>query len=72
MFTHTETMRCCGTSKIDLRTPAWSLVPHRVFDSFPEFPLVLENLEKMVRYFPVRGKSGNFEQIGKVRENHPK
>ena len=26
----------------------------------------------MGRHFPVRGKSGNFEQTGKVRENHTK
>ena len=25
---------------------------------------------KMGRHFPVREKSGNFEQTGKVRENH--
>ena len=36
------------------------------------FPLGLENLEKMGRHFPVREKSGNFEQTGKVRENHTK
>ena len=28
--------------------------------------------EKMGSYFPVREKSGNFEQTGKVRENHTK
>ena len=27
---------------------------------------------KMGRHFPVREKSGNFEQTGKVRENHKK
>ena len=27
---------------------------------------------KMERHFPVREKSGNFEQTGKVRENHTK
>ena len=27
---------------------------------------------KMGRYFPVREKSGNFEETGKVRENHTK
>ena len=27
---------------------------------------------KMGRHFPVRKKSGNFEQTGKVRENHTK
>ena len=27
---------------------------------------------KMGRHFPVREKSGNFEQTGKVRENHRK
>ena len=32
------------------------------------FPLGLENLEKVGRHFPVREKSGNFEQTGKVRE----
>ena len=26
----------------------------------------------MRRHFPVREKSGNFEQTGKVRENHTK
>ena len=27
---------------------------------------------KMGRHFPVREKSGNFEQTGKLRENHTK
>ena len=27
---------------------------------------------KMGRHFPVREKSGNFEQTGKVKENHTK
>ena len=39
------------------------------------FPLRPENLEKMGRHFPVREKSGNFEETGKgksVRENHIK
>ena len=27
---------------------------------------------KMGRHFPVREKSGNFDQTGKVRENHTK
>ena len=39
------------------------------------FPLRLEKPEKpakMGRHFPVREKSGNFEQTGKVRENHTK
>ena len=27
---------------------------------------------KMGRHFPVREKSGNFKQTGKVRENHTK
>ena len=27
---------------------------------------------KMGRHFPVRERSGNFEQTGKVRENHTK
>ena len=31
-----------------------------------------KNLEKWERHFPVREKSGNFEQTGKVRENHTK
>ena len=41
----------------------------------PGFPLGLENLEKpgkMGRHFPVREKSGNFEQTGKVREKSGK
>ena len=41
----------------------------------PGFPLGLENLEKpgkMGRNFPVREKSGNFEQTGKVREKSGK
>ena len=29
-------------------------------------------LGKMGRHFPVREKSGNFKQTGKVRENHTK
>ena len=36
------------------------------------FPLGPENLEKMGRHFPVREKSGNFEQTGKVREKSHK
>ena len=36
------------------------------------FPLGLEKPGKMGRHFPVREKSGNFEQTGKVRENHTK
>ena len=39
---------------------------------YPGFPLGLKNLEKMGRHFPVREKSGNFEQTGKVREHHTK
>ena len=35
------------------------------------FPHGLENLEKWEN-FPVREKSGNFEQTGKVREVYPK
>ena len=31
-----------------------------------------ENPGKMRKLFPVREKSGNFEQTGKVREFHPK
>ena len=34
------------------------------------FPHGLQNLEKMRKLFPVREKSGNFEQTGKVREFH--
>ena len=34
----------------------------------PGFPLGLENLEKWEGIF----QSGNFEQTGKVRENHTK
>ena len=53
------------------------LVAHRltlviVYAFSPGFPLRLENLEKWGRHFPVREKSGNFEQTGKVRENHTK
>ena len=36
------------------------------------FPLVLEKLQKMERYFPVRKKPPKFEQTGKVEENHTK
>ena len=36
------------------------------------FPLGLENLEKWEGIFPVREKSGNFEQTGKVREKSGK
>ena len=36
------------------------------------FPLGPENLEKMGRHFPVREKSENFEQTGKVQGNHTK
>ena len=32
------------------------------------FPLGLGKPGKMRRHFPVRGKSGNFEQSGKIRE----
>ena len=33
---------------------------------------VLTRTEKMVRHFQVRKMSGNFEQTGKVKENHTK
>ena len=36
------------------------------------FPLGLENLEKWEGIFQSDKKSGNFEQTGKVRENHTK
>ena len=39
------------------------------FQHYPGFPL---GLGKMGRHFPVRKKSGNFEQTEKVRENHTK
>ena len=35
-------------------------------------PIRTEKPGKMGRHFPVREKSGNFEQTGKVRENHTK
>ena len=38
------------------------------WNALPGFPLGLENLEKWEGIF----QSGNFEQIGKVRENHKK
>ena len=42
------------------------------FSDISGFPLGLENLEKWEGNFPVREKSGNFDQTGKVRENHTK
>ena len=45
-------------------------LPGRLPSTLTGFSLGLVNLEKMGRYFPVREKSGNFEQTGKVRENH--
>ena len=39
------------------------------------FPLELEKLENLKKWegiFPVREKSGKFEQTGKVRDNHTK
>ena len=36
------------------------------------FSLGLKSLEKMGRHFPVREKTGNFKQTGKVGENHTK
>ena len=39
---------------------------------FTGFPLGLENLEKWESIFQSGEKSGNFEQTGKVRENHTK
>ena len=36
------------------------------------FPLGTGKPGKMGRHFPVREKSGNFDQTGKVRENHTK
>ena len=52
--------------------PRWYSDLAPIKDIFTGFPLGLENLEKMGRHFPVREKSGNFEQTGKVRENHTK
>ena len=40
--------------------------------AWSRFQLGLENLGKMGRHFPVKEKSGNFEQTGKVMENHAK
>ena len=39
---------------------------------FPNLHRVPTRTGKMGRHFPVREKSGNFEQTGKVRENHTK
>ena len=36
------------------------------------FPLGLKSLQKMGRHFPVREKTVNFKQTGKVGENHTK
>ena len=38
----------------------------------PRVPTRTGKPGKMGRHFPVREKSGNFEQTGKVRENHTK
>ena len=38
----------------------------------PRVPTQTGKPGKMGRHFPVREKSGNFEQTGKVRENHTK
>ena len=55
----------CGWGFLVLWSPIhpgqWSGFPHRTGKP-----------GKMGRYFPVREKSGNFEQTGKVRENHTK
>ena len=40
---------------------------HEIGYSVARFPITLENLKKMGRHFPVREKSGNFEQTGVVR-----
>ena len=50
----------------------WGFCEGWGWGSLTGFPLGLENLEKMGRHFPVREKSGNFEQTGKVGENHTK
>ena len=57
-----RTTRCSG------RPEGWGGVslPH------PRVPTRTGKPGKMRRHFPVREKSGNFEQTGKVRENHTK
>ena len=50
---------------------------HKILENFGNsdkyrVPTRTGKLGKMRRHFPVREKSGNFEQIGKVRENHTK
>ena len=61
------------------------LVENTLYIFSPYFPLLNHKMKpiyriptktgkpgKMRRHFPVREKSGNFEQTGKVRENHTK
>ena len=43
-----------------------------VGDSLDRVPTRTGKPGKIGRHFPVREKSGNFEQTGKVRENHTK
>ena len=48
---------------------------HKVFKYikiFADLNRVPTRTGKMGRHFPVREKSGNFEQAGKVGENHTK
>ena len=60
------------TSGMSLALNCWPMATWFGLRATSGFPLRLENLEKMGRHFPVREKSGNFEQTGKVRENHTK
>ena len=45
---------------------------YKICCNYTGFPLELENLEKWKGIFQSEKKSGNFEQTGKVRENHRK
>ena len=56
--------------RLTLLTPVVLFVP--IPDCTCRVPTRTGKPGKMGRHFPVREKSGNFEQTGKVRENHTK
>ena len=65
---HMVTMRL--TPILSVLVASWNIVS--LEHKLDRVPTRTGKPGKMGRYFPVREKSGNFEQTGKVRENHTK
>ena len=62
----------CAMAKINLSINFYFEFSRHSFCFLDRDPTRTGKPGKMGRHFPVREKSGNFEQTGKVRENHTK